>query len=190
VAILPIVGTAVVFTSELIFIWTQDSNITNKVAPIASILFMGTIFVNLAGVPYTLTLAYGWAKPGFYRALIAFLLLMPLTIIMSLRYEGIGAAFAWALFNLGDLVLFPWLIHRKILKTEFKYWAMMDVGFPVVVSLFVFVVANWIVPDDLTMIQILFIVPFVFTLAFGCTLFAARDIRGLATNYFKKLLPL
>jgi O-antigen/teichoic acid export membrane protein len=188
VSILPIIGTVVVFASELIFIWTQDINIMNKVAPIAALLFMGTIFSSLAGVPYTLTLAYGWAKPGFYRAVIAFFLLIPLTIIMSLRYEGVGAAFAWTLFNFGYLIMFPTLIHRKLLMTEFRYWAMMDIGIPVFVSSFILVAVSWVVPADLSMIQIVFIVPLVFVLVFVCTFLVAHDIRGSVITYLKRVL--
>jgi len=187
VAILPIVGTAVVFASQLILIWTQDINITNQVVPIASLLFMGTIFINLMGVPYTLTLAYGWAKPGFYRALIAFLILLPLTLIFSLRYAGVGAALAWAIFNLGSLILFPWFVHRKLLKTELKHWVIADVGFPALTSMIIFVITYWIIPADLPMIQVIFAVVFVLLFTFGCTVLSARDIRGLALEYLGKM---
>jgi O-antigen/teichoic acid export membrane protein len=186
VAILPIVGTAVVFASQLILIWTQDVNITNQVVPIASLLFMGTIFINLMGVPYTLTLAYGWAKPGFYRALIAFLVLLPLTLILSLRYAGVGAALAWAIFNLGSLILFPLLVHRTLLKTELKHWLIADIGIPAITSTIILVIIYWMIPASLSVVQLVLIVLFVLLFTFGCTVLSAQDIRGLALEYIRK----
>jgi hypothetical protein len=150
---------------------------------------MGTIFINLMGVPYTLTLAYGWAKPGFYRAVIAFLVLLPLTLILSLRYAGVGAAFAWAMFNLGSLILFPLFVHRKLLKTELKHWVIADVGFPAITAAIILVIVYWMIPETLSVIQVIVAVVFVLLFTFGCTVLSARDIRGLALEYLGKMTP-
>ena len=84
--------------------------------------------------------------------------------------------------------MFPILIHRKLLMTEFRYWAMMDIGIPVFVSSFILVAVSWIVPADLPMIQIVFIVPLVFVLVFVCTFLVAHDIRGSVITYLKRVL--
>lgn len=186
ISILPIIGTLVVFATELIFLWTQDINITSEVAPIATLLFLGTIFFNLAGVPYTLTLAYGWAKPGFLRALFAFLLVLPLTIIASVKYHGVGAAFVWAIFNLGYLILFPYLIHRRLLQTELRYWAIFDIGIPMILCLLALSIAYWIMPETLSVLQTIFLAPLVFLFVFISTFLGARDVRGLIFGYFGK----
>jgi hypothetical protein len=119
--------------------------------------------------------------------LIAFLFLLPLTIILSLRYAGVGAALAWTTFNLGSLILFPWFVHRRLLKPELKHWVIADIGVPAIISTIILAIASWLVPESLSAIQVVLIVLFVLLFTFGCTVLAAQDIRGVALEYMRKL---
>ncbi len=194
VVLLPIAGTAVVFSSTLILLWTQDPIIANNVALIASFLFVGTILANLAGIPHALTLAYGWVSFGFYRSLIAFLVLIPLTITLSLKFAGVGAALAWVLFNLLNFIFVPWVVHQRILKGELKNWLLIDVGIPTFTSIAVLAITRWIVSDNLPSIQSIFVIFCVTSATFGFAVLAAKEIRTWvfvnSVNYLKKIRSL
>jgi O-antigen/teichoic acid export membrane protein len=191
VIILPIAGTAAFFSKELLYLWTQDGQIASIVAPITTLLFVGTIFVNFINIPFSITVAYGWIKLVFFRSLVLSLLVVPLMIFLSLRYGGVGAALTWAMLNLGQLIILPLIIHRRILKGELKRWSIFDVGIPTFVSLTVLGTVRWLMGDSLSLIQTIVTISAAALITFGFLVLVARDIRStVVTNfmaYFKKL---
>jgi O-antigen/teichoic acid export membrane protein len=191
VIILPVAGTAAFFSRELIHLWIQDGQIATIVAPIATLLFVGTLFGNFIDVPFSITIAYGWVRFVFYRSLILSLLVVPLMIVLSLRYAGIGAALTWALLNLAQLIVLPLIIHQKILKGELKRWYIFDVGIPVVVSLTVLGTVRWLMTDSYSSAQTIAMILAAALITFGFAVLGARDIRSsVVANfmaYFKKL---
>jgi O-antigen/teichoic acid export membrane protein len=153
VVIFPIAGTAAFFSRELIFLWTQDWQLAFIVAPIATLLFAGTALLNIIDIPVVMTIAYGWVKFTFYRGLVLSIFFIPLLVLLSLEYAGIGAALAWALLNFGQLIILPPIIHKKILSGELKQWYVFDVGIPLIASLTVLGIARWLMPLDLSSLQ-------------------------------------
>jgi len=175
---LPILGTASLFAFDLILLWTQDPAIARSVAPIASVLFLGTILVSLAGNPYSLTLASGWVSLGAYSSLVSVLLLIPLMITLTLRSGGIGAAAAWTLISLGNFALLPLIVHRRLLAGELKRWYVSDVGIPALATAAVLALAWWIVPHGLSMPQNALAMVLVILTGLACAAMAAREVRS------------
>jgi O-antigen/teichoic acid export membrane protein len=194
VIILPIAGTAAFFSYDLIYLWIQDMHIASIVAPIATLLFAGTIFVNLIDIPFSMTIAYGWVRFVFYRSLVLSLLVIPLMVVLSLRYAGIGAALTWSLLNLGQLIVLPVIIHQRILKDELRRWYIFDVGLPVIVSLAILGTARSLIGQNLSFLQAVFAILAVVLITFGFTTLVARDIRSQmlenVTAYVKKFQSL
>jgi O-antigen/teichoic acid export membrane protein len=194
VIILPIAGTAAFFSYDLIYLWIQDMHIASIVAPIATLLFAGTIFVNLIDIPFSMTIAYGWVRFVFYRSLVLSLLVIPLMVVLSLRYDGIGAALTWSLLNLGQLIVLPVIIHQRILKDELRRWYIFDVGLPVIVSLAILGTARSLIGQNLSFLQAVFAILAVVLITFGFTTLVARDIRSQmlenVTAYVKKFQSL
>lgn len=120
VIILPATIIAVLFSVELIQLWTQDANTTLNTAPIAAMLFIGSAINTLLSVPHYLVLAYGWTSLGFFTNLISLFLIVPLMIVLSLRWGGLGAASTWVILNSGYLLITPSIIHRRILKRRIE----------------------------------------------------------------------
>lgn len=177
VVILPVAGTAAFFSHELIYLWTQDMHVATIVAPIASLLFVGTALVNMIDIPFSLTIAYGWVKLSFYRSLVLSILVVPLMIILSLRYAGVGAALTWVLLNLGQLIVLPLIIHRKILKSELKQWCIFDVGIPLISSMILLGIARWFVPIDLSFFQYITVIWLIVSVTFGVVFLSAKEAR-------------
>jgi len=188
VVILPTAGAAAFFSHELVYLWTQNMEIVANVAPIATILFLGTAFSNLLDNPLNLTLAYGWVKLIFYRSVILSSLIVPLMIILSLKYGGLGAAITWALLNVGQLIVLPMIIHRRILNGELKYWYIFDVGIPAIMSLVVLGAFRWFMAENLSFVQSVATISVAVLVTFGLAILVARDIRSWTITNFIAIL--
>jgi O-antigen/teichoic acid export membrane protein len=190
VVILPVAGTAAFFSRELILLWIQDMQIASIVAPIASLLFAGTTLLNLIDVPFSLTIAYGWVKFAFLRSLILSVLIVPLMIVLSTRHGAVGAALAWALLNLIQLIIFPFVMHHRILKGELKRWYIFDVGVPLISSLALLGLARWLMPLELHFLQYAILIGSVAITIFLVAVLSAREARAwgveVIENYFPK----
>ena len=177
VVILPVAGTAAFFSRELIYLWTQDKQIASVVAPIATFLFAGTALLNLTDIPLNLTVAYGWVKLIFYRSFGLSVLFVPLVVVLSLRYAGVGAALAWFLIYLVQLLVLPWFIHRKILYGELKHWYIHDVGLPVILTLVILSLARWLMPLNLSFLQYVIVIGVIVLTNFGVLALSAKEVR-------------
>jgi O-antigen/teichoic acid export membrane protein len=178
VVILPIVGTAAFFSRELIYLWTQDLQLASIVAPIAIFLFAGTALLNIIDIPVVMTIAYGWVKFAFYRSLVLSLLFIPLMVMLSLQYAGLGAALAWALLNFGQVIVLPPLIHRKILRGELKQWYVFDVGIPLVSALTILSVTRWLMPLHLSILQYAVFIGMIGIIILGVVALSAKEARA------------
>jgi O-antigen/teichoic acid export membrane protein len=188
VIILPIAGTAAFFSRELIYLWTQDMQIASTVGPIATLLFAGTALMNLVDIPLNLTVAYGWVKLIFFRSLILSILIVPLMIVLSLRYAGIGAALAWALINFAQLLILPRFIHQRILKGELKHWYIYDIGIPVILSLAILILARLLMPQNLSFLQYVIIIGAIVLTNFGVLALSAKDVRVWGLEYLRNII--
>jgi O-antigen/teichoic acid export membrane protein len=187
VVILPIAGAAAFFSRELIYLWTQDMQIASIVAPIATLMFAGTAFLNLTDIPLILTVAYGWVRLIFYRSFLLSLLFVPLLVILSLRYAGPGAALAWFLVNIAQLFVLPWFIHKRILKGELKHWYVYDAGIPVSVSLAILGFTRWLMPLNLSYLQYFVHIGAVVIITFGVLALTSKDVRVWGLELFGKI---
>ena len=102
VVILPIATVAVLFSNELIQLWTGDAVIAANTASIAALLLVGSSLNVIVSIPYRLTIAYGWTSLGFFQNLVSILLIGPLMVFLSLRLGGLGAALTWLILNSGS----------------------------------------------------------------------------------------
>ncbi|GAB4503726.1 MAG: polysaccharide biosynthesis protein [Anaerolineales bacterium] len=156
VAILPATVIFALFSPQLIYVWTQNSSTAMHTAPILSVLLIGTAINVLMNAPYYLTLAYGWTSLGFFMNLALSFLIAPLMIGLSLKWGGLGAAFAWSILNIGYLIVVPRIVHHRLLKGELKRWYVLDVGLPLTTSLIVAGIGRWIMPVDLSIASTIF----------------------------------
>jgi O-antigen/teichoic acid export membrane protein len=182
VAILPIAAIIALFSPRLIQIWTQDSTTAVMTAPIVALLFVSTALYNLIDVPYSLSIAYGWTKLGFFQQLISAVVLIPLMVILSLRFGGIGAASTRVILSLAYLMFIPPIVHRKfpVLKGRLKGFYVADTGFPLLAVLTVAGIGYWLIPPTLSTTQFLVGMVFITLITFGAAVLSAGEIRNWA----------
>ena len=68
---------------------------------------------------------------------IAVFILMPLLVVLTSNYGGVGAAFIWGVINFTYIIIVIPIFHRRYLKAEMWRWYFQDIGLPMVASLVV-----------------------------------------------------
>lgn len=133
----PIAMMLAVFAEDLVLVWTGNPGIASNVAPVISLLVIGSAMNGVMYFPYALQLAYGvtWIPLTINMTLMC--LLAPLIIYLAREYGALGGAMAWLISEVAYLLLGPWLTHRYILKGLGPKWFLHDVSIPLVLSILI-----------------------------------------------------
>ncbi len=187
VIVLPVAAMLAFFASDILRLWTGNGEITRHVAPIASLLVLGSALNSIMVLPYSLQLAYGWTSLGI-RINICLIVFMVLTILFLSTYYGpLGAAAVWVALNGLYILIGAPLTHRRLLKGEGWRWFVEDVSLPAIGA----VLAAWI--GRVVMINPMPGLPTIIGLsavslgALMAAILAAHQIRSWAWSQFLRL---
>ena len=124
-----------IFPEAILLVWTGNQQIVASVAPILSVLALGTLANGLMSMPYFLQISYGWTGLAIRFNVVAVLLIIPATIWIVPRFGAIGAAYLWLLLNAAYLFVMSFLMYRKILTQCRRRWYVNAVGIPLALGL-------------------------------------------------------
>ncbi len=146
VLILPAMVVVALFSHDLMFVWTGNAEVAANTHKLVTLLVITNGCYGLTQIPWALQLAHGWTKLGFYINLLAVLTVIPLIILLVLRFGAIGAAATWCGCSmLFFFVLHPMFMHRRLLQGEAWSWYMIDIGRPLLGALSVSVIGRLLV---------------------------------------------
>lgn len=128
-----IVGYLIFFSETIILAWTQDSLLTKEVAPLISVLSLGTFLNILMWIPYQMQLAYGWTSLAIKINIIAVLFIVPAILVIVPIHGAIGAAWVWVSLNAGYVTIGVHFMFKKILVDEKWKWYKDDIIKPLIV---------------------------------------------------------
>jgi O-antigen/teichoic acid export membrane protein len=128
--LLPIAGTLILFSREVLMVWTGDTAVADGAALPAAILVAGTLVNGLISVPGYLSSAAGWPELMMFTNLGAAAVLVPALVYLASHYGGPGAALVWLVVNLTYLVITVPIMHRRLLVGELRRWYHEDVFLP------------------------------------------------------------
>jgi O-antigen/teichoic acid export membrane protein len=148
VLVLPVSTTVAFFSKEVLSLWLNNAEAVEHAHRILTLLMIGTALNALMTLPYTLQLAHGWTKLAFYKNLVAVIVLIPLMIWMVTMYQGIGAAWAWIILNLGYLVSEVPIMHQHLLKGEMGSWYRRDIMLPISLVAIIGLVSRLAMPEE------------------------------------------
>jgi len=132
VMIVPAALMLMFFSENILLLWTDNAAVAHNVAPLLTLLSFGTMLNGLMHIPYMLTLACGWSGYAVRVNLVAVAVLVPATIVLTLRYGAIGAAWCWVMLNLGFVFISARFLFRRLLKTEMWCWYRQDIVQPII----------------------------------------------------------
>lgn len=175
-----------VYSQDLVYIWTGNPDISSRVAPVISLLVIGSALNGVMFFPYALQLAYGmtWIPLTINIVLMCFLL--PLIIFLAQTYGALGGAGAWLASQLIYVMLGPWLTHRYILKKLASKWLINDVGVPLILSTLIGLFLYYKTKGTDYSIQAKFILGGGLALfSSGLSLWLSPKLRTVTRNYVK-----
>jgi len=180
VLILPPTVVMVIFSREIMLLWTQDATAAMQTCRLASLLVVGTALNGLMHIPYALQLANGWTKLTLGVNVAAIFLLIPLLVVLSLRWGALGAAWVWPILNAGYVLIALQLMHRRLLRGELWRWYWADFALPLVAVLGVSALVRLLAPELGTLFKQVTVI----AIAGLLSLLAA----GLTSAYVRKMV--
>jgi O-antigen/teichoic acid export membrane protein len=129
VLILPIAAVVTLFAFPIIRLWTGNAETAANVAPVLSMLMVGSAINAVLYLPYILQLAFGWTRLPFVAGVISISVLVPLMFPMTRHFGLVGAASIWAVLNVLNMLIAVPIMHSRLLPHEvWRYY--LDVGLP------------------------------------------------------------
>lgn len=182
VIILPIAAMFIFFPKEIVFLWQQNAEIANQTSLLISLLTIGFALNSFIFIPQALQMANNWTKLYFYFLLFAFILAIPLMIILSLKFGEIGVAIVFIIvFTSFILFLIP-LMHRKLLPNEKWKWYRDDVGLPILGAISAGILGRFIFVGETSQIVMILQLGILFTAIFLATCFITPYTRNWVTS--------
>lgn len=122
------------FAEPLLWAWTGDAVVSQRAAPLLTLLALGTLLNGLMQVPYVTQLAHGWTALTVRMNLVAVLLLIPGVLWSVPRFGAMGAAWAWLALNAAYVFVGMHFMFRKLISSEKWRWYRDAVFFPLVAA--------------------------------------------------------
>jgi len=187
VLILPVAIVISLFSYEVILLWTQNPITAEKTHLIVSIMICGTALNGLMNPPYALQLAFGWTSLPFYTNLISVILFVPLIIFMATYCGAIGGAIAWLIINIGYIIFWIPVMHKRLLLKEKWRWYWQDVCIPLTTCTFVAGLGRILLREPMSHYMILLYLIIISVLTLGITALTTPVTR---TWLFAQLLKI
>ena len=177
VLVLPLAALVAAFAEEILFVWLHDAGLARSVAPLASLLVVGTSLNALMNVPFALQLAHGNTRIGLALNTGLLLVLVPSIIYATAHYGAQGGAAMWLLANGLYLLAGLPVTHKYLLRGGLRDW-LRDVLPPAAAALAVVLAARLVYPPHLGALSALAALALLWFLAtLGALLASARMRR-------------
>lgn len=133
---------------DLIFIWSNDHVIADKVTPMLKVYSIGYFVLVFSAFPGYYQSALGNMKYHLAGNILILLCLVPSCIYFANLYGGIGAAWVWTVVNL--LYFFLWVsyTHSKLIPNSHLRWFIDCIMKPVLPLVILAVGVQFILPDS------------------------------------------
>lgn len=115
------------FAKQVLYVWTGNLILTNKVAPYLILYTVGNFLLSIAAFPYYLQFAKGNLKFHLYGNIGFVIVLIPTLVIVVNNFGGLGAGYVW--IGVNALYLFIWIpfIHNHFVKGLNAKWYVEDI---------------------------------------------------------------
>ena len=131
-------------SESLLLVWLSDATVAQDVAPLVAWLAIGTALTGVMYFPYALQLAAGKPKLAFLTAIVLLIVMLPLVILLALRYGAIGGAVAWTILGALYVMFGTWLTGGQVAEWAGWPWLSRNVALPLAATLVPALLGAWI----------------------------------------------
>lgn len=112
------------FASQILLVWTGDAEFAARMSDVFSMYSMANSIYVVASFAHYLQFAHGNMRIQMAYSVSLLLLLVPATMVSTIKYGALGASFVWLLANIiGSLVLM-WAVNAKYMHAPHARWLM------------------------------------------------------------------
>lgn len=193
IIVFPVAMILVFFAKPLLWVWTNDHNVSNAIHPVFSLYVLGNALLTVTAFQYFLQFAKGDMHLHIYGNIFFLVFLVPSIVAAVLAYGMIGAGYAWFLANVAFFLFWVPIVHRKFAKGIHIKWLIHDIGTPMLISA-VIAFAAWIIlpmPENRLLAMACISISGLIVLA--CTVLCSADARKMSfavlakSSYFKRM---
>ncbi|MBA2077886.1 oligosaccharide flippase family protein [Rhodanobacter sp. PCA2] len=184
VVIAAVASVLIVYAHDMLFLWTGNENLANRVAPPLMILVAGSALNGIMNIPYALQLSNGWTRLAIALNTLSLLAGIPLSLWGVHRYGMAGAASIWLLANLVSVVIGIPIMHRRLLRGEMVHWYLKDIIPPILAAISTTLILRLFLsplPRSMTGIAIF---GFISLMVLTASAMASKAVRGMARSWF------
>jgi O-antigen/teichoic acid export membrane protein len=138
-----------VFSENILQIWTGDFALAAKSAVLLSLLTLGNFLNGLMWIPYQAQLAHGWTGLATRINIFLILFVVPAYFLIIPGFGPEGAAWVWVCVNLCYFLVGARFMYQKILIGEMWKWYWNDILRPLIFSTAIVIFLHWVMPADL-----------------------------------------
>jgi O-antigen/teichoic acid export membrane protein len=169
-------------------LWINDAALAKRVAPLVSVLALGTLFNGLMHMPYQLQLAHGWTSLTVWINMAAVAVIVPAMLWVIPMYGAIGAAWLWATLNTGYLFFTIYFMHIRLLPSEKWRWYGQDTVIPLVAAAATAGLLRWAMPTDAGTVAQLIILLIFGGVVLGVAALSAPALRHYIMRHFRQVI--
>lgn len=178
----------VFFTEQILYLWTQDIQLTQKIVPIVIPLVIGNFLNGLMWIPYQAQLAHGWTSLTIKINSISVLIIIPLIVWLAPIYGAEGVAWIWVFLNMIYVLVGVQFMFKNILLGEKWRWYWKDVLLPVLAAIVIAALLSLVLPkNEAYFIQVLWLF-LASILVFFSSLILSSEFRPLIFKLIKKII--
>jgi O-antigen/teichoic acid export membrane protein len=135
VALLPVAVTVAFFPEQVVLLWTGDPVVARNTSVLVTLLVAGTAINGMISVPANLQAAAGWPQLMMYTNMVGALFLVPLVVLLAMRFGAAGAAAVWVALNASYVLFSMPIMFRRLIPTEKWVWYRRDLAVPGLVAI-------------------------------------------------------
>lgn len=128
--IVPPAAVMAIAPERMLLLWGVPADTAAKAALILPWLAVGTAINGIMSIPYTLQVSRGWLSLPLKMNCLALAVLLPTITFMTSSHGVEGAARGWLITNLVFALIWPYLMHRKLLAQRMRGWLLRYVLLP------------------------------------------------------------
>lgn len=187
VMVIPLAAILGLFSYEILWIWTCDSDIAAHTYLTLTFLVMGTACNSMMTIPYAVQLAYGWTALTFWVNVAAIVVLIPMLIMMVAFWGMIGGAIVWAALNFGYVSIAIGIMHKRILRGELWHWYLLDLGAPLAAALIASGLGRWLMPTQMATVATIIYLAAVYAASLIMADIAAPETRAVSKQVLTRV---
>jgi O-antigen/teichoic acid export membrane protein len=147
IMVFPVAMVLVFFAKPVIWIWTNDPGVADKIAAVFALYVLGNALLAIAAFAYYLQFAKGDMRLNLYGNVLFLVVQVPSTALATVKYGMIGAGCAWLIARAMFLLLWVPIVHRRFAKGIHLKWLVHDVGYPLLSSMAAALALSLVIPS-------------------------------------------